>query len=103
MAAGDRVNPVYCSGGNLRCSGSVAGPSITVPAGANRLPWQGQSQLDSMLFQCTLHFMWVQTGETANSAPLGSLYAASVSFSNSTIAPSPDMSCDNGIVFRSVT
>ena len=55
----------------LRLSGAIAGPSITVPSGLNRLPWQGQSQLVSTLFQCTLQPRCVQTGDTANSSPSG--------------------------------
>jgi hypothetical protein len=40
---------------------------------SNRLPWQGQSQLVSTLFQRTLQPMCVHTGDTANSSPSGAL------------------------------
>jgi hypothetical protein len=41
----------YASASGFCCSASVAGPSITVPSGEKRLPWQGQSQLLSTSFQ----------------------------------------------------
>src|SRR4051812_19141368 len=44
-------------------NGSSAGPESTSPVGLKREPWQGQSQVRSAAFQCTMHFRWVQTGE----------------------------------------
>ena len=45
-----------CGEKSLGCggNGSTAGPSMTAPSGAKREPWQGQSQVDSAVFQLTM-------------------------------------------------
>jgi hypothetical protein len=50
--------------------GLVAGPFRTSPSGANREPWQGQSQLVSAAFQATWQPRCVHRVETACSAPV---------------------------------
>ena len=41
----------------------MAGFSKTVPSRSNRDPWQAQSQLCSVLFQCSAQPRWVHRGE----------------------------------------
>ena len=50
--------------GGRRSSGWRAGPWRTVPSGAKRDPWQGQSQEDSASFQATVQPMCVHVAET---------------------------------------
>ena len=56
----------------LRSRRWTAGPWRTVPSGAKREPWQGQSQDRSARFQLTWQPRWVQVAETAISVPSSS-------------------------------
>ena len=51
----------------MRSSRCTAGPCSTLPSGAKREPWHGQSQLRSARFQLTWQPRWGHVGETATS------------------------------------
>ena len=50
-------------------SGELAGPEMTWPLGSKREPWQGQSQVFSAPFQCTMQPRCGQTAESSCAAP----------------------------------
>ena len=50
-----------------------AGPLMTLPSLSKRDPWQGQSQVFSAAFHCTMQPRWPHTAEHSCRAPCSSL------------------------------
>src|SRR5688572_15091765 len=52
------------------------GPFSTLPSASKREPWQGQSQVVSVRFQCTMHFRCGQIAVISWNSPASSRYTA---------------------------
>src|SRR5690606_23861469 len=92
-----RPHPAHPPSSPTGRRGVGAGPLITSPSGAKREPWQGQSQLRSTSFQCTMHPRWVQTAESSCATPSSSRKTATGFPSRRTTTPRPgSTSCSVG-------
>lgn len=58
--------------GSTGARSATDGPFNTFPCASNREPWQGQSQVVSVRFQCTMHFKCGQTAVISWSVPASS-------------------------------
>src|SRR2546423_6687230 len=84
---GERKN--YVSLFSTGARSATDGPFSTLPSGSKREPWQGQSQVVSFRFQCTMHFKCGQTAVISCSAPASSRYTAIFFAPRRTTAPWP--------------
>src|SRR5262249_59794335 len=70
-------------------NGDPAGPAITVPSGAKREPWHGQSHVFSASFQAIRQPMCVQTAEIFHTSPRSSRWTATFSPADSITRAAP--------------